>query len=312
MSALVTTDKVPPVYRCTAASAELADTIKAEIAAGEAAGRKTVEHFRLAGLALIEAKERLPHGHFLPFVDDEVKIKRRTAQAYMRLARELPKLPEKKAQRVAHLSFRDALAELASTSKKLAALPAPDADKVIADARDHTVKRSVDSAVAEQKKRATYAHFPNGILMVGEGAAPEPRKVIEGKAEEVSPPPRRHQLLIAHILQAVRTYVSEIDAELSAGEACEALNLAYCDIQDGGDDVLRPMAKAKAEEEELALAVGSLLRRFREVSQKISADDLYARFPDKLRHNLDIALVDAHRFIAGLHSAWNQQREVRP
>ncbi len=65
--------------------------------------------------------------------------------------------------------------------------------------------------------------------------------MIEGEAVEVAPL-RRHQLLVAHILKAIRNYVSEIDADLSAGDACEALNLAYCDVQDGGDAVLRPEA----------------------------------------------------------------------
>lgn len=290
------------IYRYTPAAAGLADRIKAEIAAGEAAGRKTVEHFRLAGLALIEAKERLPHGHFLPFLAEEVKIKARTAQAYMRLACELPKLPEKKAQRVAHLSFRDAMVELANTSKKLAALPAPAADKAIVDARDHTLKKVIGSAVAAEKTAARYTSVPGGVVIIGKDAQISP-PVIDGEVA----PPRRHQLLVAHILHAVRNYVSEIDSELTAEDACEALNLAYCEVQDGGNDVLRPMAKATAEEEELALAVGSLLLRFREVSQKISADDLYEQFPAKLRHNLDIALVEAHRFVTGLHSAWNQQ-----
>ena len=66
------------------------------------------------------------------------------------------------------------------------------------------------------------------------------------------------------------------------------------------------------EVQEIAEQVCSLLLRFREVAKKIGAADLHTRFPDKLRHNLHIALADAHGFVAGLHAAWAKPRDVRP
>lgn len=55
---------------------------------------------------------------------------------------------------------------------------------------------------------------------------------------------------------------------------------------------------------EIAEQVCSLLLRFREVSQKIGPEELYAKFPARLRHNLDIALADANFFVGDLHGAW--------
>jgi hypothetical protein len=108
------------------------------------------------------------------------------------------------------------------------------------------LKKAVESAVAAEKKTALYQHFPRGVLMVGKNAFPDPPAVIEGKAEEVEQP-LRHQLLVAHILKAIRSYIDEIDPELSTADACEALNLAYCDVQDRGDAVLRPVAAGPVE-----------------------------------------------------------------
>lgn len=55
---------------------------------------------------------------------------------------------------------------------------------------------------------------------------------------------------------------------------------------------------------EIAEQVCSLLLRFREVAKKIGPEELYAKFPAKLRHNLDIALADASFFVGDLHGAW--------
>lgn len=55
---------------------------------------------------------------------------------------------------------------------------------------------------------------------------------------------------------------------------------------------------------EIAEQVCSLLLRFREVSKKIGPEELYAKFPARLRHNLDIALADASFFVGDLHGAW--------
>ncbi len=55
---------------------------------------------------------------------------------------------------------------------------------------------------------------------------------------------------------------------------------------------------------EMAEQACHLLLRFRELSKKIGPEELYAKFPARLRHNLDIALADASFFVGDLHGAW--------
>jgi hypothetical protein len=69
-----------------------------------------------AGEALTEAKGRLPHGEWLPWLRSNFPGSARTAQSYMKLAQN--------AQRVAHLpSIRDAVAALAERTPPLAPRP---------------------------------------------------------------------------------------------------------------------------------------------------------------------------------------------
>ena len=57
-------------------------------------------------------------------LDKNTYISKRTAQAYMRVARHFPRLGNKSAT-VALLSFRDALAQLATHAQTVARLPEP-------------------------------------------------------------------------------------------------------------------------------------------------------------------------------------------
>ena len=76
--------------------------------------RAGLDYARQAGDALIEVKQRLTHGAFLPWVAEHTNLGARTAQGYMRLAREWPRLvASEDAQRVADLPLRAALALLA-------------------------------------------------------------------------------------------------------------------------------------------------------------------------------------------------------
>lgn len=88
----------------------LAIEINGEIEAAERDARSAVEHARRAGKLLLEAKGRVAHGEWLPWLRAHCRAAERTAQAYMRLARRLAELPEGEAQRVADLPLRGALA----------------------------------------------------------------------------------------------------------------------------------------------------------------------------------------------------------
>ena len=74
---------------------------------------KAIEHARRAGEWLLKAKAQVKHGEWLPWLQANVPFSHRTAQGYIRVAKNFPKL-EGKANAVAHLSLRGALKALAS------------------------------------------------------------------------------------------------------------------------------------------------------------------------------------------------------
>ena len=92
----------------------LAEQINAEHRACDDALRSGLRHAVNAGGLLTEAKERVNHGEWGSWLADNFEGSTRTAQAYMKVSREVPNLDAAKAQRVADLSFRGALAELSA------------------------------------------------------------------------------------------------------------------------------------------------------------------------------------------------------
>jgi len=95
---------------------ELTAKVKAEHLAATAAARKALDHALDCGDALIEAKKWVPHGSWQAWLET-VGLSKRTAQLYMRLARNRDAL---ESATVAHLSIRAAADMLA---KKSAARP---------------------------------------------------------------------------------------------------------------------------------------------------------------------------------------------
>ena len=74
----------------TGAVALLAPTvelIKAEHDAAQAAKSSAIKHAIRAGELLLKAKEQLPHGQFLPWIEQACGFSDRAARGYMRLAR---------------------------------------------------------------------------------------------------------------------------------------------------------------------------------------------------------------------------------
>ena len=68
-----------------------------------------------AGHSLNLAKEQVPHGQWNAWLAENVTAAPRTAQAYMRLAREVPLLSVEEAQRVADLPLREAVKAIATS-----------------------------------------------------------------------------------------------------------------------------------------------------------------------------------------------------
>ena len=102
------------------------------------AQRKGGEAVLTIGKCLIEAKEMLPHGEWLPWLAEKVGYSEKTAQNFMRLAREF--------------SNPQAIADLGATKAlKLLALPPDEREKFVAD---HNVidmtTRQLEQAIKER------------------------------------------------------------------------------------------------------------------------------------------------------------------
>ena len=81
--------------------------------------KSAVEHAIKAGDLLTKAKSMVNHGQWIPWLKDNFTFSERTAQAYMRLAREYPKLEASNPQRVTDLSMREALCLLSNPNKSI-------------------------------------------------------------------------------------------------------------------------------------------------------------------------------------------------
>ena len=111
------------------------ETITGEILDAKRAGGEAI---LTIGRCLIEAKEMLPHGEWLPWLNEKVEFSERTARNFMRLAREW--------------SNRQALADLgAAKALTLLALPAEEREQFM---EDHNVidmtTRQLEQAVKER------------------------------------------------------------------------------------------------------------------------------------------------------------------
>jgi hypothetical protein len=95
---------------------ELAARIRAEHAATGAALKSSIDHSIAAGELLIEAKAKVPHGGWLPWLGDNCAISERTAQLYMRLAKNRSAIETQMRNSVADLSLNEAAALLMLSS----------------------------------------------------------------------------------------------------------------------------------------------------------------------------------------------------
>jgi hypothetical protein len=106
---------------------ELAARIRAEHEATGDALKSSIDHSMAAGELLIEAKAKVPHGQWLPWLKDNCAISERTAQLYMRLAKNRTAIEDQIRNGVADLSLNEAAALLMLSS---------DVRKVLDFARD--------------------------------------------------------------------------------------------------------------------------------------------------------------------------------
>jgi hypothetical protein len=95
---------------------DLAARIVAEHRAVSTALKDSVRHAITAGELLIDAKNQVPHGQWLPWLRDHCTISERTAQLYMRCARNRSAIEDQIRNSVADLSLNEAAAVLMLSS----------------------------------------------------------------------------------------------------------------------------------------------------------------------------------------------------
>jgi hypothetical protein len=95
---------------------DIAARIKTEHQAVAASLKESVRHSIAAGDLLIEAKSQLKHGQWLPWLRDHCTISERTAQLYMRCAKNRAELEKQIRNGVGDLSLNEATALLMMSS----------------------------------------------------------------------------------------------------------------------------------------------------------------------------------------------------
>lgn len=99
----------------SASLAEIAARIRLAHQAVATSLKCGIEYAITAGELLIKAKKQIPHGQWLPWLDEHCGVTSRSAQGYMKLARNRDKL-EAKTKALAHLTIEGALKALTSRS----------------------------------------------------------------------------------------------------------------------------------------------------------------------------------------------------
>jgi hypothetical protein len=145
----------------------------------------------------------------------------------MRLARELPKLPE--AQRVAHLSIRDAVAQLARQAQDLVKLPETKIAEVIEAAHEDRLQHQLACAINEQRR------------VVGQICESATEWTSVALPPSLPPPDERP---VARLAEEIQRH------DLPPTAVLESLNALYCRIQNQHQLVTRAGLPGPIEEEE--------------------------------------------------------------
>lgn len=260
------------------------ETITVEILEAKRAGGEAI---LTIGRCLIEAKEQLPHGEWLPWLNERVEFSERQARRFMQLYREC--------------SNRPALADLGATKAlALLALPAEEREQFVEEhnvvdmtsrqlqeaikerdeARAAAEHAQADAAAAEQAraKMADDMRLLNACL---EGSREDRDQAIRDREQAIQDADRLEkelaELKARPVDVAVETVVDQAAVEQARAEAVAGM-------QDKLDRAKAAKEKAeekrKAAEEALAAAQEQLerLRRENKLSEDLSSDKDLAQF----------------------------------
>ena len=259
------------------------ETITGEILEAKRAGGEAI---LTIGRCLIEAKEQLPHGEWLPWLNERVEFSERTARNFMRLAREW--------------SNRQALADLgAAKALTLLALPPEEREQFVEEhnvvdmtsrqlqqaikerdeARAAAEHAQADAAAAEQAraKMADDMRLLNARL---EGSREDRDQAIRDREKAIQDADRLEkeleELKNRPVDVAVETVVDQKAIDKARAEAVAEMR-AKLDVAKAAKS--KAEEKRKAAEEALAAAREQLERLRREDKRaELSADKDLAQF----------------------------------
>ena len=259
------------------------ETITGEILEAKRAGGEAI---LTIGRCLIEAKEQLPHGEWLPWLNERVDLSERTAQKFMKLAREW--------------SNPNTLADLgASKALMLLAVPEGDREQFI---QDHNVidmsARQLEQAIKERDEARAAAEHAQADAAAAEQARAKMEDdmrllnaCLEGSREDRDQAIRDREQAIQDAdrleKELAELKARPVDVAVETVVDQEAIDKARAEAVAGMQDKLdrakaakeKAEEKRKAAEEALAAAQEQLERLRREEKRsELSSDKDLAQF----------------------------------
>jgi Protein of unknown function (DUF3102) len=130
----------------------LADEIRQAHRQVRSALSESLAHAIAAGQLLIEAKKATKYGNWLGWLEEKCELAERTAQMYMRIARQAPQLLRQDPQRFADLTVRSAGALLAKRKSKV------DQDRQLSIRVSASAQASLGCRCLEDRERLDPSH----------------------------------------------------------------------------------------------------------------------------------------------------------
>ena len=252
------------------------ETITGEILEAKRAGGEAI---LTIGRCLIEAKEKLPHGEWLPWLNEQVDLSERTAQKFMKLAREW--------------SNPNTLADLgASKALMLLAVPEGDREQFI---QDHNVidmsARQLEQAIKERDKALERAEHAQADAAAAEQArakmADDMRLLnarLEGSREDRDQAIRDREQAIQDAdrleKELAELKARPVDVAVETVVDQEAIDKATAEVRAEMKEKLKIARSQRREAEEALAAAQEQLDRLRKEGKRaeLSSDKDLAQF----------------------------------
>lgn len=236
------------------------------------AQRKGGEAVLTIGRCLIEAKDMLRHGEWLPWLAEKVGYSEKTAQNFMRLAREF--------------SNPQAIADLGATKAlKLLALPADEREQFVAD---HNVidmtTRQLEAAIKERDEARAHAQQAEQERSEAQQSAQKLQETLHDVLEDRSDAYQRLEKLTEE-LDELKARPVEVAVETVVDQEAidKAKDEARAEMQAKLDKAKEEAAKAKRRQKEAEAAAKLAESQFQDAERArknavLSADEDMAAF----------------------------------